>query len=224
MSTRNVKRITKVTCTVTDCDKEQTGKAEPPLCHSHRHRRHTGNYEASKRGMRKRPCEFKGCKNNGHSLGLCPAHYQQQRRGVPLKPLREATGTYINSDGYVVVYVPERSDAPKNGWMMEHRVVMADFLGRGLYDNENVHHINGKRDDNRLENLELWMSSQPSGQRAQDLYDWALTLTRQYENDMPKLRKLRKMNRKSTDAGTALRRVRSLPVRQRATLVGTNSR
>jgi hypothetical protein len=51
---------------------------------------------------------------------------------------------------------------------------MEEILGRPLEPNENVHHVNGVRDDNRPENLELWLTSQPSGQRVRDLVEWVV--------------------------------------------------
>ena len=51
---------------------------------------------------------------------------------------------------------------------------MEMHLGRPLAKHENVHHINGVRDDNTLENLELWLRPQPSGQRVEDLLDWVV--------------------------------------------------
>ena len=57
---------------------------------------------------------------------------------------------------------------------------MEQHLGRPLLPEETVHHLNGQRSDNRIENFELWSSSQPSGQRVEDKVRWAQEIIRLY--------------------------------------------
>lgn len=62
---------------------------------------------------------------------------------------------YLRRDGYISVYYPKHPDASSNRQVMEHRLVMETVIGRRLTKDEQVHHINGIRNDNRPENLEL---------------------------------------------------------------------
>ena len=74
-------------------------------------------------------------------------------------------------------YVDIKADS---GWKRRHRFVMEQHIGRQLSKDNTVHHKNGVRTDNRIENLELWSSSQPSGQRVVDKLTWARELIATY--------------------------------------------
>ena len=64
-------------------------------------------------------------------------------------------GRRLTINGYIAIFQPDHPNAPKSGYIMEHRLVMEGHLGRLLSREEVVHHLNGQKADNRLENLAL---------------------------------------------------------------------
>lgn len=86
------------------------------------------------------------------------------------------TGKSVTAGGYVTIKI---KGSPRR--VLEHRLVMEGILGRPLLPEENVHHRNGIKDDNRPENLELWSTSQPKGQRVEDKLEWARAFLALYD-------------------------------------------
>lgn len=172
-----------VPCSFDGCGR---GAVANGLCHSHNQQlRRIGEL----RPIGWRPpkvvteCAFDGCDEPAEKRGHCGTHYRQMYRYGRTQARRNPTGRWVDpNSGYAYVKAPDNPESRKGrGWGLEHRVVMSDFLGRPLWPEENVHHRNGVRDDNRIENLELWTRSQPSGQRVADKLAWAHELIAKYD-------------------------------------------
>jgi predicted transcriptional regulator len=82
----------------------------------------------------------------------CSAKYRKKFINIP-ESLNSASRKLDKNIGYVRIYAPFHKEANSWGYVYEHRIVMENALGRCLKDNEIVHHINGNRNDNRVENL-----------------------------------------------------------------------
>lgn len=73
---------------------------------------------------------------------------------------RNWKGGIIKRGNYVAIYIPIHPKCDKNGCVREHRIIMEKKIGRYLHRWEVVHHINGIKNDNRPENLELMTRSE----------------------------------------------------------------
>jgi hypothetical protein len=134
-------------------------------------------------------CKILTCERPVESHGYCQLHSERLKHGRDLNApvrFRKPNDPTVWSDWKVrkpTGYVIRQRGGGRypNEYQLQHRVVMEDKLGRALLPGENVHHINGVKHDNRPENLELWVTTQPSGQRVSDLLAWAHGIIDLYE-------------------------------------------
>lgn len=148
-------------CSESTCDIPAQARG---LCVKHYHSaRYRGDFDVV-------PCSIDGCAKRAHISGLCAMHYARSWRGTAIDaPQRRERGSGTpDRNGYIRIMRPDGIT------VAEHRLVMEQILGRPLLKRENVHHINGRKADNRPSNLELWVRPQPNGQRVEDLVHWVI--------------------------------------------------
>lgn len=170
-------------CTVEGCERQAKSHG---WCHAHYQRWRTHGDVLAHRPLRARGgCRVEDCDRPSHARRLCVTHYRRLLNDGDVRaedPIRVVTGTGWWSHGYW--YVPV---SPEERWLVggdhraaEHRLIMARRLQRPLHRDEVVHHINGRRTDNRPENLELWSTAHPKGQRIEDKVEFARLILHRY--------------------------------------------
>ncbi|MBA7643217.1 hypothetical protein ES703_50936 [subsurface metagenome] len=89
-------------------------------------------------------------------------------------------GRHLAKDGYIYLRMPDHPHARGNGYVREHVYVMSKHLGRPLRKGEIVHHKNGVRSDNRIENLELRTKTHPKGQSVKEMIEFCTQYLQEY--------------------------------------------
>lgn len=141
--------VKNLVCEVEGCNNPQLAKG---LCKNHyMMQRKYGRTNLIRRpnGVKNIPCEVEGCSKPGFCKGLCEEHYQRLRVYGRLERINAPPGSgWINANGYKTVR--------HNGKSVHlHRLIMEEQIGRLLKPDEVVHHVNGDKLDNRIENLQI---------------------------------------------------------------------
>jgi hypothetical protein len=172
-------------CNAEQCTKQVAGLGLCPM-HLKRLKKHGDINKVNKRGGHNKVydnCTIEDCQKVHLAQGYCNKHYRRwSLYGDPL--IRRAPEVPHGALLYTYVKALGHPNANTKGMILEHRLVMSEIIGRPLVAGENVHHINGNKKDNRPENLELWNTVQPAGQRPSDKVEYAIAILNLYAPEL----------------------------------------
>ena len=140
---------------------------------------------------RKRFCSIK-CRHEDKKEYQRKYRFERYRikNGLPLDTprLTKPKGSgYIDNSGYKIIYNMTHPNSMKSGKILEHVLIMSNHLSRAIRKDESIHHKNGIRHDNRIENLELRCSHHGRGQTVEDIIEWAKEAFKDYGYKVEKI-------------------------------------